>query len=68
MSKFGDTLLNLRTQKQLGTREVAQAVCIPQSRYSELEKGVRIPTDTQVARMEEYFGIKKGELASFLKE
>jgi transcriptional regulator with XRE-family HTH domain len=66
MSKFGETIMNLRTQRKLSTKEVAQAVSIPQSRYSELEKGVRVPTDSQVARMEEYFGMSSGELVKLI--
>ena len=68
MNTFGETISNLRTQKNLGAKEAAQALCIPQSRYIELEKGVRIPTDSQVARMEEYFGVKKGGLSKTLKQ
>ena len=68
MSTFGEKILTLRTQKSLTTKEVAQAVGIPQSRYSELEKGIRIPTDSQVTRLEEYFGLETGELASFVTE
>jgi transcriptional regulator with XRE-family HTH domain len=68
MNKFGDTLSSLRTEKKISTKEVAQAVSIPQSRYSELEKGVRVPTDSQVARMEEYFGMKSGELAKLINQ
>jgi transcriptional regulator with XRE-family HTH domain len=66
MKKFGETIMNLRTQKKLSTRDVARAVSIPQSRYSELEKGVRVPTDSQVARMEEYFSLPSGGLAKLI--
>jgi transcriptional regulator with XRE-family HTH domain len=66
MNKFGETIINLRTQRKLSTKEVAQAVSIPQSRYSELEKGVRVPTDSQAARMEEYFGMPSGELVKLI--
>jgi transcriptional regulator with XRE-family HTH domain len=66
MNKFGETIMNLRTQRKLSTKEVAQAVSIPQSRYSELEKGVRVPTDSQAARMEEYFSMPSGELVKLI--
>jgi transcriptional regulator with XRE-family HTH domain len=66
MNKFGETIINLRTQRKLSTKEVAQAVSIPQSRYSELEKGVRVPTDSQAARMEEYFSMPSGELVKLI--
>ncbi|MCU0600999.1 MAG: helix-turn-helix domain-containing protein [Desulfobacterales bacterium] len=66
MSKFGEKIMDLRVQKKLNTKEVARAVSIPQSRYSELEKGVRVPTDSQISRMEEYFGIPSGELVKLI--
>jgi transcriptional regulator with XRE-family HTH domain len=66
MSTFGEKILSLRTRKGLSTKDVAQAVSIPQSRYSELEKGVRIPSESQAARLEEYFGLKADELVSLL--
>jgi len=68
MNKFGETITALRTQKKLSTKEIAQAVSIPQSRYSELEKGVRVPTESQATRLEEYFGLKPGELALLISQ
>ena len=63
MNTFGEKIMNLRTQLNLTTKDLAQAVSIPQSRYSELEKGVRIPTEGQAARIETFFGLSSGELS-----
>jgi len=67
MSKFGEKILALRSEKNLSTKEIAQAVAIPQSRYSELEKGIRIPTEGQVERLESFFDVGSGGLASLVK-
>ncbi len=66
MSQFGDKIKGLREEKNLTTRDLAEAVGIPQSRYSELEKGVRVPTEGQAARIEKFFGLDDGELAALL--
>ncbi|MDA3898831.1 MAG: helix-turn-helix transcriptional regulator [Desulfobacteraceae bacterium] len=55
MNKFGEKILSLRTERKLTTKDVGQAVAIPQSRYSELEKGIRIPTVGQVERIEKFY-------------
>ena len=67
MNTFGEKIMNLRIQRNLTTKDMAQAVGIPQSRYSELEKGVRIPTEGQTGRIEAFFGLNAGELAAFIK-
>jgi transcriptional regulator with XRE-family HTH domain len=66
MSTFGSGIMGLRNERKMNTKAVARAVGIPQSRYSELEKGVRVPTDTQVERLEKFFGLGAGELAGLL--
>jgi transcriptional regulator with XRE-family HTH domain len=63
MNKFGSTILRLRNERNLTTNDVARAVAIPQSRYSELEKGIRVPTDGQIKRLEKFFNLTDGELA-----
>ena len=68
MSKFGEKILTLRREKNLSTKEIAQAVAIPQSRYSELEKGIRIPTEGQILRLENFFDVGNGELASLVTD
>lgn len=67
MSEFGSELRKLREKKNVTTKEVARAVGIPQSRYSELEKGIRVPTDGQVERLEKYYGVSGGDLADLTK-
>lgn len=68
MNKFGEKILNLRTEKNLSTKEVGQAVAIPQSRYSELEKGIRIPTVGQAERIEKFYDVADGALSGLIKK
>ncbi len=67
MSKFSETIENLRTQQKHILKDVARALGIPASRYRELEKGIRVPTNSQTARMEAYFGLAPGELAKLIE-
>ncbi len=67
MNKFGEMILTLRTEKNLSTKDVGQAVAIPQSRYSELEKGIRVPTDSQIERLETFYNVTAGKLSALLK-
>lgn len=67
MNTFGEKIMRLRTERNLTTKAMAQATGIPQSRYSELEKGVRIPTEGQTGRIEAFFGLSAGELAALTK-
>lgn len=66
MSTFGNKIMTLRNERNMDTKAVAQAVGIPQSRYSELERGVRVPADTQIERLEKFFGLGDGDLAGLL--
>lgn len=68
MSTFGNRIMALRNDRNMDTKAVAQAVGIPQSRYSELERGIRVPMDTQVERLETFFGMGAGELAGLLSK
>lgn len=63
MTAFGQELERLRVEKQVTTKEVARGVGIPQSRYRELEKGVRVPSEGQIQRLENYYGVASGTLA-----
>jgi predicted transcriptional regulator len=64
MSEFGQKLRSLRTGRGFTVKEVCQMVGIPQSRLSELERGVRIPTSGQIERLENFFEIDAGGLAA----
>jgi transcriptional regulator with XRE-family HTH domain len=68
MPAFGDELRRLREKKQASTRDVGQAVGIPHSRYSELEKGIRIPTEGQIQRLEKYYETEPGTLGALMKK
>ncbi|MCF8110333.1 MAG: helix-turn-helix domain-containing protein [Desulfobacteraceae bacterium] len=68
MTEFGRELKRLREQKQATTKEVGKAVGIPQSRYSELEKGIRVPVGGQIERLEKYYGVSPGSLAGLMEK
>ena len=63
MSEFGEKIKNLRTERDLTVKELCRQVGIPQSRLSELERGVRLPTSGQIGNLEKYFDIESGGLA-----
>lgn len=63
MSEFGEKLKSLRTGRDLTRKEVCRQVGIPQSRLSELERGVRLPTTGQISNLENYFEVDSGGLA-----
>jgi transcriptional regulator with XRE-family HTH domain len=63
MSEFGAKLINLRTERGLSTKEACQKVGIPQSRLSELERGVRIPTSGQITQLENFYETGSDKLA-----
>ena len=67
MSAFGEKVADLREQRGLTIKEVCRQVGIPQSRLSELERGVRIPTAGQIDRIEKYFEVNTGTLAELAK-
>ncbi len=67
MSEFGKKLLHLRTERGLSLKEACQQVGIPQSRLSELERGIRIPTSGQIERLENFFETGSDELAELAK-
>ena len=62
MSEFGEKLINLRTKCGLSLKDACQKVGIPQSRLSELERGVRIPTAGQIKNLENFYEISNDEL------
>jgi transcriptional regulator with XRE-family HTH domain len=66
MEEFGKKLSGLRTEQNMTLKDVAHRVSIPESRLLELERGVRIPSDGQVKRLESFFGLGSGDLASLL--
>ena len=67
MSEFGEELINLRTERGLSTKEACQKVGIPQSRLSELERGVRIPTAGQITQLENFYETGSDKLAALAK-
>jgi len=67
MSEFAETLVNLRTDRGLSVKEACRKVGIPQSRLSELERGVRIPTPGQISQLENFYEIESDKLAALAK-
>jgi transcriptional regulator with XRE-family HTH domain len=68
MSEFGEKLINMRTERELSVKEACQKIGIPQSRLSELERGVRIPTSGQIARLENFYETGSNELSDLAKK
>jgi len=62
MSEFGEKIISLRTGRNLTVKDVCQQVGIPQSRLSELERGVRLPTPGQISDLESYYEVESGGL------
>ncbi len=63
MNAFGEKLISLRSKRKLSVKEVCQKVGIPQSRLTELERGIRIPTSGQIERLEKFYEVNPAELA-----
>ena len=63
MSAFGEKVADLRRGRGLTIKQVCQLVGIPQSRLSELERGVRIPIPGQIDKLEKYFEVDSGSLS-----
>ena len=63
MSEFGEKIKSLRTERDLTVKGVCQQIGIPQSRLSELERGVRLPTTGQISILEKYYDVGNGGLA-----
>ncbi len=62
MSKFGEKITKLRTERGLTVKAVGREVGIPQSRLSELERGVRLPTTSQINSLASYYDVDSGGL------
>lgn len=62
MKGFGDTIRNLREERELPLRVVAAYLDIDQAILSKIERGQRIARREQVVKLAEYFKIKENEL------
>jgi len=67
MSEFGEQLINLRTDRGLSVKEACEKVGIPQSRLSELERGIRVPTSGQITQLENFYETESDKLAELAK-
>jgi transcriptional regulator with XRE-family HTH domain len=62
--EFGETIRALRKKRGEPLRVVAAAVEIDSTLLSKIERGERFPTEAQIAKFTEYFGIPQEELAA----
>jgi predicted nucleotidyltransferase/DNA-binding XRE family transcriptional regulator len=62
MDSFGDTIRNLREDKELPLRTVAAFLDIDQAILSKIERGQRKPAREQVVKLAEYFKVKENDL------
>ncbi|NJN95147.1 MAG: helix-turn-helix domain-containing protein [Anaerolineales bacterium] len=61
---FGETIRAWRKQRSEPLRVVAAAVEIDSTLLSKIERGERLPTEVQLARFAEYFGVPLAELTA----
>ncbi len=62
MENFSAKIKSLRQASRLTLQQVCDQVGIPPSRLHEMELGVRIPTDGQIAALAHFFKIKTDDL------
>ncbi len=62
MSEFGEKIKDLRMERGMTVKDVCQQVGIPQSRLSELERGVRVPTPGQIKTLAQYYMVDSNGL------
>jgi len=62
MESLGDTIRNLREDKQLPLRVVSAYLDIDQAILSKIERGQRKATREQVIKLAEYFKVKEEDL------
>lgn len=61
---FGETIRAWRKQRGEPLRIVAAAIDIDSTLLSKIERGERLPTEMQVARLAEYFRVPMAELSA----
>jgi len=61
---FGETIRALRKQQGQPLRVVAAAIEIDSTLLSKIERGERFPTEAQIAKFAEYFGLPFDELSA----
>jgi transcriptional regulator with XRE-family HTH domain len=57
MTKFGETLKRIRTEKNMNQEELAQKMEMTQAAISQFEKGLRVPTPAKVKQFAEVLGV-----------
>lgn len=65
-SRLANRLCQLRTEKRIQQKILAQAIGINAPRYSRIEKGERRPRPEQLDILADVFGVDQKELQSLL--
>lgn len=61
---FGETIRSWRMQRTEPMRVVAAALEIDSTLLSKIERGQRLPTDAQLVKFADYFGVPLDKLAA----
>ena len=61
MTKFGETLRKIRTEKGMKQEELAEKTDMTQAAISQFEKGLRVPTPAKVKQFAEVLGVSQNE-------
>lgn len=62
MKSLGETIRNLREERQIPLRVVSEALEIDQAIISKIERGLRKPTKIQVIKLAHFYSIPENEL------
>lgn len=62
---YGKKLKNLRLKKNLTVRKLAEKIGISPGAISHLENDRHVPSKITAERLEDFFGLKRGEFGSF---
>lgn len=57
MTKFGETLRKIRTEKNMNQEELAVKMGMTQAAISQFEKGLRAPTPAKIKQFAEILGV-----------
>ncbi|PIR83899.1 hypothetical protein COU18_01950 [Candidatus Kaiserbacteria bacterium CG10_big_fil_rev_8_21_14_0_10_51_14] len=63
MPEFGERLRKARVEKGMNQEELASAMGLTQASISQFEKGLRMPTPTNIRKFAQILGVREEELA-----
>jgi transcriptional regulator with XRE-family HTH domain len=61
MTRFGETLRRIRTEKQMNQDALAAKTGLTQAAISQFEKGLRVPTPAKIKEFAEILGVSQDE-------